>query len=104
LIMEAANSYISTEIAVMVLANPTYPVTCRYLKGSRLATAHDLMEASTKKANILIAILRERSSLQDCEQISRYFESNEKSFKLRKEVCRATFGSSTRSKVWSRVL
>jgi hypothetical protein len=101
--IEAADSYISIELGIIVLADATYLATYRYLEGSKLARAHGLMEALAKEVNILIAILREENSLQDCKLLLGNFKSNNKSFKIRKGCCHATFRSSTRSKVWSRV-
>jgi len=63
LMIEAADSYISFGMTVMVLADATYPATYQYLEGSGLATAYEQMEAPARKANILIAILMEGSSL-----------------------------------------
>jgi len=47
--IEAGDSYISFVIIVMVLADPTYPVTYRYLEGNKLATAHELMGATARR-------------------------------------------------------
>jgi hypothetical protein len=87
----------------MVLADASYPATYQYLEGNKLAGARGLVEASAMEVNILIAILREGNSLQDCKLLLGNFKSNNKSFKIRKGYCHATFRSSTRSKVWSRV-
>ena len=61
------------------------------------------MEASRTKVNLLIAILREENSLQDCRLLFGNFKQNNKSFNIKMGCCHSTFRSSTRSKFWSRV-
>jgi hypothetical protein len=97
--IEAADRFVSIVFGVIVLADVTYLVTYQYLEGNRLARAQQLMEASATEVNLLIAMLREGDSLQDCRLFLVCFKSNNKSFKIGKGGCHATFHSSTRSKI-----
>jgi hypothetical protein len=72
LTIEAVEAHISIVLQISLLADTPYPVTYQYLGGIKLAKAREQKEASVKKIDILIAILRDLDSFKTAS----YFPSN----------------------------